>query len=155
MFPSSTKRKIRHFHVAVVHRQQRNDKKRDHVQSCCFANINLLLCLRSLCRRYCHCLSSLLTARGGGVVGGGGECLVDGPWVMASAPSLQTRTRQILRKILSSSPSTSSSSSFSSPSLIIITIIIVIVIIRHILNHLKISLIGTQSITNAHDAVLL
>ena len=75
MFPSSTKREIRHFHVAVVHRQQRNDKKRDHVQSCCFANINLLLCFRSLCRRYCHCLSSPLTARGGGVVagvGGGG-----------------------------------------------------------------------------------
>ena len=76
MFPSSTKREIRHFHVAVVHRQQRNDKKRDHVQSCCFANINLLLCFRSLCRRYCHCLSSPLTARGGGVVaGGGGEWL--------------------------------------------------------------------------------
>ena len=31
-----------------------------HVQSCCFANLNLLLFCRSRCRRYRRCLSSLL-----------------------------------------------------------------------------------------------
>ena len=39
LFTSSTKREIRHFHVVVVQRQQRNVQKRVmHVQSCCFAN---------------------------------------------------------------------------------------------------------------------
>ena len=39
VFPSSTKREIRHFHVVVVQRRQRNvQKKVMHVQSCCFAN---------------------------------------------------------------------------------------------------------------------
>ena len=38
MFPSSTKREFRHFHVVVVQRWQRNVQKRVmHVQSCCFA----------------------------------------------------------------------------------------------------------------------
>ena len=62
-------------------------KKRDHVQSCCFANINLLLCFRSLCRRYCHCLSSplRLTTRGWGIGGGGGG-------VDERTPSLYTRS---------------------------------------------------------------
>ena len=42
-FPSSTKREIRHFHVVVVRRRQRNvQKSLMHVQSCCFANLNLL-----------------------------------------------------------------------------------------------------------------
>ena len=46
--PSSTKREIRQFHVAVVQRRQRNDKKNVlHVQSCCFACLNLLLFCRS------------------------------------------------------------------------------------------------------------
>ena len=39
MFPSSTKREFRHFHVVVVKRGQRNILKNVmHVQSCCFAN---------------------------------------------------------------------------------------------------------------------
>ena len=38
VFPSSTKREIRHFHVLVVQRRQRNIQKSVmHVQSCCFA----------------------------------------------------------------------------------------------------------------------
>ena len=41
---SSTKREIRHFHILVMQRQQRNVQKSVmHVQSCCFANLNLLL----------------------------------------------------------------------------------------------------------------
>ena len=44
MFPSSTKREIRHFHVVAVQRQLRNVQKSVmHVQSCCSANLNLLL----------------------------------------------------------------------------------------------------------------
>ena len=43
VFTSSTKRKIRQFHVAVVLRRQRNVQKNVmHVQSCCFASLNLL-----------------------------------------------------------------------------------------------------------------
>ena len=39
VFPSSTKREIRHFHVVVVQRRQRNVQKSVmYVQSCCFAN---------------------------------------------------------------------------------------------------------------------
>ena len=38
------KREIRHFHVVVGQRQQRNvEKSVMHVQSCCFAYPNLLL----------------------------------------------------------------------------------------------------------------
>ena len=44
VFPSSTKREIRHFHFVVVQRRQRSVQKNVmHVQSCCFANLNLLL----------------------------------------------------------------------------------------------------------------
>ena len=44
VFPSSTKREFRQFHVVVVQRRQRNvQKSLMHVQSCCFANLNLLL----------------------------------------------------------------------------------------------------------------
>ena len=61
VFPSSTKREIRHFHVVVVQRRLRNVQKRlMHVWSCCFANINLLLFCRSRCPRCHRCLSSLL-----------------------------------------------------------------------------------------------
>ena len=61
LFPSSTKREIRQFHVVVVQRRQRNVQKSVmHVQSCCFANLNLLLFCRSRCRRPRRCLSSLL-----------------------------------------------------------------------------------------------
>ena len=62
VFPSSTKREIRHFYVVVVQRRQRNVQKSVmHVQSCCFANRNLLRYCRSLRRRRRRCLSSLLT----------------------------------------------------------------------------------------------
>ena len=51
VFPSSTKREIRHFHVVVVQRRLRNVQKSVmHVQSCCFANLNLLLFCLSRCR---------------------------------------------------------------------------------------------------------
>ena len=54
-------RKIRKFHLAALQRRLRNIQKRVmHVQSCCFANINLLLFSSSLCRRRCRVLSSLL-----------------------------------------------------------------------------------------------
>ena len=44
MFTSLTKREIRHFHVVVVQRRQRNVLKRViQEQSCCFSNLNLLL----------------------------------------------------------------------------------------------------------------
>ena len=44
VFPSSTKREISHFHVVVVQRRQRNVQKSVmNVQSCSFANLNLLL----------------------------------------------------------------------------------------------------------------
>ena len=42
VFTSSTKREIRRFHVVVVLRRQRNVQKSVmHVQSYCFANLNL------------------------------------------------------------------------------------------------------------------
>ena len=64
MFPSSTEREIRHFHVVVVQRRLRNVQKSVmHVQSCCFANINLLLFCRSPCRRRRRCLSSPIAER--------------------------------------------------------------------------------------------
>ena len=41
---SSTKREISHFYGLVVQRQQRNVRESVmHVQSCCFANLHLLL----------------------------------------------------------------------------------------------------------------
>ena len=50
VFPSSTKREFRHLHVMAVQRRQRNVQKSVmHVQSCCFANLNLLLFCRSVC----------------------------------------------------------------------------------------------------------
>ena len=64
VFPSSTKREIWHFHVVLVQRRQRNVQKSVmHVQSCGFANLNLLLfgCFRCLRRR--RILSSLITHR--------------------------------------------------------------------------------------------
>ena len=55
------KREIRHFHVVVVQRQQRNvQKSMIRGQSCCLINLNLLLFSRSCCRRRRRCLSSLL-----------------------------------------------------------------------------------------------
>ena len=60
VFSSSTKREIRHFHVVVVQRRQRNVQKSVmHVQSCCFVNLDLLLYCRSRCRHRRRSLSSL------------------------------------------------------------------------------------------------
>ena len=60
---SCTKREISHFLVVVVQWPQRNVQKRVlHVQSCCFANLNLLLfCFcRSRWGRRRRCLNSLM-----------------------------------------------------------------------------------------------
>ena len=63
VFTSSTKGEIRHFHVVVVQWRQRNVQKSVmHVQSCCFANVNLLLFCRPRCRRRRRCLSSVITS---------------------------------------------------------------------------------------------
>ena len=46
-YENVTKREIRYFHVVVVQRRQRNEQKSVmHVQSCCFANLNLSLFCR-------------------------------------------------------------------------------------------------------------
>ena len=60
-FTSAKKREIRHFHVVVVQRRQRNVQKSVmHLQSCWIANLMLLFwpfsCYR---RRHRRCLSSL------------------------------------------------------------------------------------------------
>ena len=63
MFPSSTKREMRHFHVVVVQRRQRNvQKKRDARAKLLFCQskpIAFFFC-RSRCRRCRRCLSSLM-----------------------------------------------------------------------------------------------
>ena len=62
LFPPSTKREIRQSHVVVVQRRQRNVQKGVmHVQSCCFACLNLLIFCRSRWRRRRRCVNSLLT----------------------------------------------------------------------------------------------
>ena len=64
VFPSSTKREIRQFHVVVVQRQKRNVQKSVmHVQSCCFACLNLLLFCRSRCRRRHRYVNSLFSSK--------------------------------------------------------------------------------------------
>ena len=61
LFPSSTKREIRQFHVVVVQQRQRNVQKSVmHVQSCCFAYLNVLLFCRSCCRLRRRCVNSLI-----------------------------------------------------------------------------------------------
>ena len=58
VFTSSTKLEIRHLHVVVLLRRQGIVQKSVmHVQSCSFANLNLLLYCRSRCRRRRCCLS--------------------------------------------------------------------------------------------------
>ena len=53
---------IWHFHVVVVQLRPRNVQESVmHVQSCCFANLNLLLYGSSRCRRLRRCLSSVLS----------------------------------------------------------------------------------------------
>ena len=55
-------REQRHFHVEIAQRRLRNVQKSVmHVQSCCFASLNLLFFCRSRCRRRRRCLSSLLS----------------------------------------------------------------------------------------------
>ena len=50
---------IRKFHLAIVQRLLRNVQKSVmHVQSCCFASINLLVFCRSRCCRRRPCFSS-------------------------------------------------------------------------------------------------
>ena len=62
VFPSSTKCQLRPFHVVVVHRRQRNVQESVmHVQSCCFACLNLLLFWRSCCRRRRPRVNSLVS----------------------------------------------------------------------------------------------
>ena len=57
---SSTRRENRHFYVEVVQRRLRNVQKSViHVQSCCFANLRLLLFCRSRFRYRRRSLSSL------------------------------------------------------------------------------------------------
>ena len=61
LFPFSVKREIRQFHVVVVQRRQGNVQKSVmHVQSCCFARLNLLFFCSSCCRRRRRCISSLI-----------------------------------------------------------------------------------------------
>ena len=61
VFPSWKKPEIRHFHVVVVQWWQRNVQKSVmHVQSCYFANLNILVYCRSWCHCRRHCLSSQL-----------------------------------------------------------------------------------------------
>ena len=61
VFPSSTKREFKHFHVAVVQQRQRNvPESVMHVQSCCFANQPYSLFCRSRGRRLRRRLSSLI-----------------------------------------------------------------------------------------------
>ena len=60
-FTSSIKREIGPFHNVVVQWQQWNVQNSVmHVQSCCFAYLNLLLFCHFRCRCRRHCLSSLL-----------------------------------------------------------------------------------------------
>ena len=64
VFASSSKREIRQFYVVVVRWRQRSVQKSVmHVQSCCFADLNLLLFCRSRWRRRCRrcCLSFVST----------------------------------------------------------------------------------------------
>ena len=61
VFTSFTKHEIRHVHVVVMQWRQRNlQKSVMHVQSCCFANLNLFLFCCSRWRRRRHCLIFLI-----------------------------------------------------------------------------------------------
>ena len=64
VLPSWTKREISRFHVLVVQRRQRSiiQKSVMHVQSCYFANLNLLVYCRSRCRRRRRCFSYFIHA---------------------------------------------------------------------------------------------
>ena len=61
LFTSSIKRKIRHFHVVVVQKQERNVQNSVmHVRSCCLGLLNQLFFWRSCCRPRRWILKSLL-----------------------------------------------------------------------------------------------
>ena len=61
VFKSSRKREISQFHFVVVQQRQINvQKKRDARAKFCFANLKLLLLIRSRCRSRLLCLSSLI-----------------------------------------------------------------------------------------------
>ena len=65
VFPSSIKHEIRHFHVVFMQGQQRNvQESLMHMQSCCFANLNLLFFGHSRCCCHCrhHWLSCLISS---------------------------------------------------------------------------------------------
>ena len=63
MFTPSIKGEIEKFHFAVVQRRQRKaQKSMIRVQSCCFADLNLLLFCRSHSRRRRLCLLKLPTS---------------------------------------------------------------------------------------------
>ena len=66
VFPSSTKREIRHFHAIVVvqWRLRKLRKSVMHVKRCCFVNLNLLPFCCSRSRRLLCCLNSLFACRG-------------------------------------------------------------------------------------------
>ena len=62
--PSSSKRKIRQFHVVVMQRQKRNVQKSVMlVQSFCNACLNLLLFCGSRCRGRHRCVNSLFSSK--------------------------------------------------------------------------------------------
>ena len=62
LFPRSTKREIRQFHVVVVQRRQRNVQKSVmHVKSCCFACLSLFLFCCTRCHRRRGCVNSLIS----------------------------------------------------------------------------------------------
>ena len=65
LFPFSTKREMKQFHVVVVQRRQRNEQESVmHVQGYCFACLNLLLFCRSRSRPRRRCLNSLMYKKG-------------------------------------------------------------------------------------------
>ena len=60
VFTFPIKRESTKCHIVVVQQRQRNVQKSvPHVQSCCFASLNLLFFCRFRCRRRRRCLSSL------------------------------------------------------------------------------------------------
>ena len=60
VFTFPIKRESTKFHIVVVQQRQRNVQKSvPHVQSCCFASLNLLFFCRFRCRRRRHCSGSL------------------------------------------------------------------------------------------------
>ena len=107
MFTSSTKRKIRKFHVVVVQRRQRKVQK--SVQSCCFSNLNgsgFFCC--SCCRRRRCCFNSLMSPRGGSR--GGGAPPAPSPKIRpcdpGSIPDLNEKQQCWLSFLLSSQKTT-------------------------------------------------